>query len=123
MRPENQNVIDYVSVGDRIQQERMKCGFAPKELAEYSNISVSAVNEIERGIRRVGLTNLVLIAKTLNVGVEYLLFGNKPVEKQELSRREIKAYTLLNECTEEEQDAILQTMETMARVFRKHGKT
>mgnify|MGYP002625546938 FL=1 len=115
MRPENQNIIDYNAVGDRIQKERIKCGFTPKDLAEFSNVSLSAVNEIERGIRRVGLTNLVLIARTLNVGVEYLLFGKK--EETSFSRREIKASVLLKECTEEEQDAILQIVATMVKVF------
>ena len=118
MRPENKHIIDYISMGVRIRDERLRRRIPPKELADQSNISVSALNEIERGVRRAGLTNLVLIASALDLSIDYLLYGKMgQAENADENENEMKIKRILNACTQEEQTAIIQVAEVTAKAL------
>ena len=65
--------MDYVSLGRRIREERLKCNLTQEKLAEKINLSTAYIGQIERGERRVSVDTLVLISTHLNTSVDYLL--------------------------------------------------
>ena len=65
--------MNYINLGKRIKEERLKLNFTQEQLAEYADISTSYMGQIERGERNVTLDTLVRIANTLNVSIDYLL--------------------------------------------------
>ena len=76
--------IDYKLLGERIKQQRMIKGVTQEKFAEYMNVSVGYVSQIERGITKISLERLVATARYLDVSVSYLLEGTDRSEKKYL---------------------------------------
>jgi len=71
-----ENNIDYVALGLRIRQQRETAGLTQEQLGEACNLSASFMGHIERGTRKLSVESLFKIAVTLDVSIDYLLFGN-----------------------------------------------
>ena len=65
--------MDYIYLGKRIREERLKAHLTQEQLAEYSDISLSYMGQIERGERNVTLETLLRICNCLKVSVDFLL--------------------------------------------------
>ena len=65
--------LDYVTLGIRIREERLSKNMTQKQLADGVFLSTTYIGQIERGERHIPLDNLILIAKELNVSIDYLL--------------------------------------------------
>ena len=65
--------MDYVRLGQRIREERLKLGLTQARLAEDVDISEAYVGQIERGERNLALDTLVRLANRLGASVDYLL--------------------------------------------------
>lgn len=84
----------YFRAGKRIQVARTKRGFRREHLAERAGVSTKYLYEIENG--RTGFSTHVLydIAKALDVGCDYILFGD---EKNGCDEMAIETLKLFNE--------------------------
>ena len=75
-----------MTLGAKIRQARRKCGFSQEQLAEKMAVSRSAIAkwETDKGLPDVG--NLKVLARLLNVSVDYLLdeseAANDPVLRE-----------------------------------------
>ncbi len=67
--------LDYEKVGMRICQTRKKKGWSQDELANQCGMSVSSVEQIERGTSILNLDKLVNLCKVLDIGADELLWG------------------------------------------------
>lgn len=65
--------MDYIALGQRIRQERLKLNLTQEKLAEDVGLSSTYIGQVERGERSVTLGKLVLIVNRLGVTVDYLL--------------------------------------------------
>lgn len=65
--------MNYVILGKRIREERLSKNLTQKQLADGVFLSTTYIGQIERGERHIPLDNLILIAKKLNVTIDYLL--------------------------------------------------
>ena len=65
--------MDYVRLGQRIREERLKLGLTQARLAEDVDISEAYVGQIERGERNLALDTLVRLSNRLGASVDYLL--------------------------------------------------
>lgn len=65
--------MDYIALGKRIREERLKLGLTQEKLAESIDVSNSYVGQIERGERSVTLDTLIRITQRLGVTIDYLL--------------------------------------------------
>ena len=65
--------MDYIYLGKRIREERLKKHLTQEQLAEYSDISLSYMGQIERGERKVTLETLLRICSWLKVSIDFLL--------------------------------------------------
>lgn len=60
---------DFVQIGDRIQQVRKRQGKTQEQLAEFMEVSVSYISQLERGITKISLNALYKIAEFLECDV------------------------------------------------------
>lgn len=68
------------SVGDRIKQRRVELGWTQDQLCTKAGISKSFLSDLENGKRSVSATNLLDIARTLSVSLDYLMTGKASEE-------------------------------------------
>lgn len=65
--------MDYIKLGQRIREERLKLNLTQEQLAESVDISNSYMGQIERGERSLTLDTLIRLVNRLGVTVDYLL--------------------------------------------------
>lgn len=58
--------------GERMKQARIEKALTQKELAEFLNVSIAQISDIERGKSSPSLKRAVLIASCLDVSLDYL---------------------------------------------------
>lgn len=64
--------------GIRILEMRKKRGYTREKLAEYAEISVQFLADIERGQKSMTIKTLRRIAAALNVTTDYIVNGSEP---------------------------------------------
>jgi transcriptional regulator with XRE-family HTH domain len=69
------------SVGERIKQRRLEIGWTQDQLCTKAGLSKSFLSELENGKRNVSASNLLDIARTLNVSLDYLMTGKGSEEQ------------------------------------------
>ena len=65
--------VDFKLIGKRIQQKRKALGKTQENLAEYLDVSVVYVSNIERGVTKISLTTLSNISDFLGCDVAELV--------------------------------------------------
>lgn len=96
--------MDYIALGRRIKEERIKLNKTQEQLAEEVNLSTSYVGQIERGERRLTLDSLINITNCLGVTVDYLL--QESIDKERSSFRDIWT-NLLSDATPKEKEMVV----------------
>jgi transcriptional regulator with XRE-family HTH domain len=76
--------MDYIALGRRIRNERLRLGITQEKLAEDVNISASYIGQIERGERSLTLDTLVQVANRLSVTIDFLLSDYVPPQDESL---------------------------------------
>lgn len=67
--------LNYVEIGKRIKTKRIEMQLTQEKLSEIIDVSPSYVSEIERGTSISSLATITKIAQTLNVSLDYLIYG------------------------------------------------
>ena len=67
------NKAILMAFGNRLRELRKQRGFSQEELAELSQLDRTYISGIERGTRNVSLSNISVIAKSLDVTVADLV--------------------------------------------------
>lgn len=65
--------MDYIKLGQRVREERLKLNLTQEKLAESVDISNSYMGQIERGERSLTLDTLVRLVNRLGITIDYLL--------------------------------------------------
>lgn len=65
--------MDYIALGRRIREERLKLNLTQERLAEDVDLSPAYIGQIERGERSLTLEKLVAVVNRLGVTVDYML--------------------------------------------------
>ena len=66
---------DRASAGSRIRRARKAAGLTQIKLAEIVGMHENNLSEIERGKRGMSLDCLMTFSRVLNIGTDYILFG------------------------------------------------
>ena len=106
-------------LGQRIKQARRKQGLDQAGLAEKLNISVSHMSDIENGRTNFSIEIFMRLTEALQVSADVLLRTDVP-EVAAVYASEIRE--LMEDCTPDEQDAMVQTLRNMKTVFLKNRK-
>lgn len=67
--------MDFIGMGKRIKARRLEMKLTQERLAELTNLTDTYIGEIERATSKCSLETIVAIAKTLDLDMNYLLFG------------------------------------------------
>lgn len=67
--------LNYVEIGKRIKIKRKEQKLTQEKLSEIIDVSPSYVSEIERGSSIASLATITKIAETLDLSLDYLIFG------------------------------------------------
>ena len=94
-----------ISAGRHIAKARTDKGCSQATLAEKANISISHLNNIERGSKSLSAEVLLKIAGVLQVSAESILFADIP---QVHKKVESQIGVNLNNCTAREKEFILK---------------
>lgn len=72
---EIKKTLNYKEIGLRIRLEREKLGLSREKFAEIVELSAFYIGQLERGDRKMSTDTLANISRSLNVSVDYLLYG------------------------------------------------
>ena len=72
------------TIGDRIKLARKKCGYTQETLAKALYFSDKAISSWENNRTKPDIKSLCVLSETLNTTIDYLLYGNKTKEKDEI---------------------------------------
>lgn len=101
---------DPRQIGTRIRDVRRGKGWTQDQLAAAIGVSRSAVAQWETGRAGQVTGNLTRIAATLDVGVEYLMYGeDKRSPSQAGTGDELALLRLYRECSPEDRQLLLRT--------------
>lgn len=75
--------ISITSIGNRIQSVRKERGYTREQLAEYADVSVDFLWQIETGRSSMNAQNLGKIAAALDVTTDYLVYGKTAYSENE----------------------------------------
>ncbi len=67
--------LNYTQIGKRIKEKRTSLHITQEKLAEKIDVSPSYVSEIERGTSISSLAVMTKIATTLDLNLDYLIWG------------------------------------------------
>ncbi len=65
--------VDYVALGKKIAQRRQELNYSQKEIAEYIDCNESYLSRVENGKARPTFDFVVILARVLDVGIDYFL--------------------------------------------------
>ena len=99
--------LDYIALGKRIREERLKLNLTQEKLAEDVELSTAYIGQIERGERHITLENLILIVNRLNITVDYILMDSVNMDNGSLPSLWIQ---LMNGRTEIEKSMAVNTV-------------
>ena len=106
---------DPVHIGERIRAARQDRGWTQEQLAGAVGVSRSAVAQWETGRAGQVTGNLSRIAAVLEVGVEYLMFGDDKSAPQHATRgHELAMLRLYRDCAPSDQQLLLRTARRLA---------
>ena len=108
-------MIDYVTIGKRIQELRKQRKWTQSKLAELSEVEPSNISHIERAATKLSLPTLIKIANALEVSLDELVYNNlKKCDHVSISR----INDLLADCTPDELSAVCEVITTAKNVLR-----
>ncbi|MBN8897452.1 MAG: helix-turn-helix transcriptional regulator [Rhodospirillales bacterium] len=103
-------MTDPMQMGARIREVRRERGWTQDQLALAVGVSRSAVAQWETGRAGQITGNLTRIAAALQVGVEYLMYGqDKRGPAEAISGDELAILRLYRECSPEDRQRLLRT--------------
>ena len=102
-------------IGSRVRKFRKRKRFTQENLAEYTNLSVQHIGNIETGRKRASIDTLIEIADALGATVDLLLLGN---HDSEIAVHVCEFAELIIGCNIDERDAILDAAIAMAKTLQ-----
>lgn len=90
-----------LAVGDRLRLKRTLLGMTQDEIAEKINRATKYYADIERGNCGMSIETLLALSDTLDMSLDYILFGKTIQDKETIHTDEVEAVLgLLNNCTD-----------------------
>ena len=77
--------IDYKLIGKRIKEHRRQNNMTQEQLAELADVTVGYISHIERGICKVNLDTMSVIAGSLNCDIADFITGISTLHKSYLN--------------------------------------
>ena len=102
-------MVNEQTVGARLRKLRLKNGYSQEDLAEYLDVSVGYVSNMERGTTKISLTTLVNISDFLGCDVSDLISKVSTNGNSYLSE---ELGVLINSLSNHEKSTLLSLLQT-----------
>lgn len=103
--------LDYVIIGERLKNSRIKKGLTQEKLAEKLDLSVAFLSRVERGSTHINLTRLSQICSLLGTSEGEILNGTSSTASDYMQK---DFSTLLKKCSPEKQKLIYNIAKVIA---------
>ena len=105
-------MLNYKSIGKRIRHYRKRRGYTQEQLGLSINTSGAYISNIERGVKKPSLDNLVSIAETLDITVNDMIM---PMY-DELDQKKIS--DLLSRCSPHERTRLESSLYEIMTILK-----
>jgi transcriptional regulator with XRE-family HTH domain len=106
--------INYNAVGLRVKVEREKLGYTREVFSEMVGIAPVYLGQIERAERKMSLDTFVKVASSLNVTLDYLIYGD---ESYDISKNEL--IDIINNRTKRELNVLSKVLKALFQNLKK----
>lgn len=101
-------------VGDRIRSKRLTLGLSQDELAERINRATKYYSDIERGSCGMSVDTMLAISKSLDMSLDYMMFGTPSIEEIERVKQQESSLThMLAKCNKHQYEYVTRLMQLM----------
>ena len=69
-----------IQIGERVKISRESAGLTQEKLAEYVDVSIQYISDLERGVVGASLKTMIKICTVLKVSSDYILMGKQHSE-------------------------------------------
>lgn len=107
--------INYIAIGKRIREARIKLGLTQNKLAERSGIETSNISHIERAATKLSLPTLISIANALELSLDEIVCDSL-IKSEHIAVKEINE--LLLDCDQKELRSIIEIIKTTKKIIR-----
>lgn len=103
---------DRLAAGDRLRLKRTLLGFTQDEMAEKIDRASKYYADIERGNCGMSIETLMALSCTLNMSVDYILFGNtnSEIEKEKNTEETTAILEMLNHSPKRERQYAMRLL-------------
>lgn len=102
---------DRLAVGDRLRLKRTLLGMTQDEIAEKINRATKYYADIERGNCGMSIETLLALSDTLNMSLDYILFGKSTHDNEIMHTDEVAAIMgLLDNCSQRNREYVLRLL-------------
>ena len=105
----------YRQVGNSVRQRRAQLGWTQEELGEAAGLHPSYIGQIERGVKKVSLKTLFLLAKAFGVPLGDILDEPDPSPRRTW---EAKIDALLRDKSSHQKELLYSTLRHLSRQLR-----
>jgi Predicted transcriptional regulators len=113
---------DRLAVGDRLRKKRTLLDMTQDEMAEKINRAPKYYADIERGNCGMSIETLLALSDTLNMSLDYILFGDIEKERETIHTEETAAVmNLLDHCDEKDRNYAMRMLKLFLVACRKEG--
>jgi len=109
--------INYIDIGKRIQEQRLKNDVTQEKLSEMVDLSVSHLSGIENGKTKFSFPSIVRIANALNTSLDSLSCGSL-LQGAVILQNEFAE--LLEDCSPEQKIIIIDTIKAMKKSMKQN---
>ncbi len=67
-------------IGGRLREKRTELGLTREKMSELADIGAGYYGQLEVGTSQMSIDTLIKLSKSMNVTMEYLIFGEKEYE-------------------------------------------
>lgn len=102
---------DRIAVGQRVRQKRISIGLSQDELAERIDRAPKYCSDIERGNCGMSVETMISISKSLDIPLDYLIFGEISVTERKYQENEESALLhILSQCSKREREYAMRLL-------------
>jgi transcriptional regulator with XRE-family HTH domain len=109
------NMVDYVTIGKRVMQRRLRMGMSQKELAMRAGITTVYLSNVENAHSKASLPTFLKLANALDCGVDALIWDNYSENRQVF---EDQLADLVSDCSPDELRIIVGTVIALKEQIR-----
>ena len=98
--------------GERIRAKRLMLGLSQEELAEQIHRAPKYYSDIERGSCGMSIETMICISKSLDISLDYMIFGTPTKEEVErIDCQEASLTHLLAQCNGRQHEYVTRMMQ------------